>query len=290
MRAFPTAILTAALSAGLAIPQNAPQPGRGAPAPVPGGRGGPSAVAKKHILVIGATGGFHHGSTSEGMAAFWKMGRDSQVWDTEIKTDFSWITRKQPGSEAHSLPFFDAVVFVNTTGSFGLNDEQKEALLSFVRDDGKGIVLAHAALDSNYDWPEWAEMAGGWFEAHPFNTLEAPIIVEDQTFPATRHFAKYIRIHDEMYSPKNWSRDKVNVLMRMNESKLDFASRPRTRPDKDQALAWAKMYGKGRVFYATFGHTKEAWDNPDIIRMYTEAVKWAVGLTDGSTDSHPKVN
>jgi type 1 glutamine amidotransferase len=260
------------------------------PAPVPGGRGGPPPVAKKHLLVIGATGGFHHGSTSDAMASFWKMGKDSHVWDTELKTDFDWITRKQPGSEAHSLPYFDAVVMVNTTGTMKLDEEQKKALLSFVHDDGKGLVLAHAALDSNYDWPEWAEMVGGWFEAHPFNTLEAPIIVEDLTFPATRHFNKYIRLHDEMYSAKNWSRDKVNVLMRLNENKLDFASKQRTRPDRDQAVAWSKMYGKGRVFWSTFGHTKEAWDNPDIIQMYTEAVKWAVGLTDGSTESHAKVN
>jgi type 1 glutamine amidotransferase len=62
------------------------------------------------------------------------------------------------------------------------------------------------------------------------------------------------------------------------------------RTDKDQAVAWAKTYGNGRVFYSTSGHTKEAWENPDILKMYTEAVKWVMGLTEGSTASHPKVN
>ena len=37
--------------------------GRGAAA-VPGGRGGPAAAPKKHLLVIGMTRGYHHGSTS----------------------------------------------------------------------------------------------------------------------------------------------------------------------------------------------------------------------------------
>jgi type 1 glutamine amidotransferase len=257
-------------------------------APVPGGKGGPPPIPKKHILVIGATSGFHHGSTSDGMASFWKMGKDSRVWDTELKTDLDWITTKAPGSEAHSLPFFDAIVFVNTTGNMKLDADQRKELLAFVHDDGKGIVLAHAALDSNYDWPEWAEMTGGWFDAHPFNTVDAPVVVEDQTFPATRHFPKLMHMYDEMYSAKNWSRDKVNVLMRIDDSKLDFNSRPRTRPDHDQAITWAKMYGKGRVFWSTFGHTKEAWENPDVITMYTEAVKWVLGRTDGSTESHPK--
>src|SRR4051794_18561240 len=92
-----------------------PQAGRGGRGgtPVPGGRGGPAAVPKKHLLVVGMTRGYHHGSTSNAVATFWKLGNDSQVWDTEIKTDMEWITKKQPGSEAHSLDFFDAVVFVN---------------------------------------------------------------------------------------------------------------------------------------------------------------------------------
>jgi len=95
------------------------------------------------------TRGYHHGSTSNALATFWKLGKESAVWDTEIKTDMEWITKKPPSSEAHNLDWFDAVAFVNTTGNWNLNDEQKQALLSFVHDDGKGLVLAHAALDAN---------------------------------------------------------------------------------------------------------------------------------------------
>ncbi|MCC7176090.1 MAG: ThuA domain-containing protein [Bryobacterales bacterium] len=269
-------------------------PGSGAPAPVPGGRGGPAPAPKYHILVIGMTRGYHHGSTSDGLAMFWNLGKETGAWDTEIKTDMSWITKKQPSSEAHSLPFFHAVVFVNTTGDWGLDDEQKEALLSHVRDDGRGIVLAHAAIDANYKWPEFAEMAGGWFRAHPWGTFDAPVIVEDQTFPATRHMPKYLRLFDEMYSAREWSRDKVNVLMRLDESKLDYVN-PQyglksVREDKDEAIAWAKMYGKGRVFYSSLGHTKEAWDDPLVRQHYLEGVRWVMGRTEGSTASHPKVN
>ena len=54
------------------------------------------------------------------------------------------------------------------------------------------------------------------------------------------------------------------------------------------AVAWSKMYGKGRVFYSTLGHTEEAWEDPDIRKMYFEAIKWALGMTDGSTASHPR--
>jgi type 1 glutamine amidotransferase len=34
------------------------------------------------------------------------------------------------------------------------------------------------------------------------------------------------------------------------------------------------------------GHTEEAWDDPDIRKMYFEAIKWTLGMTEGSTTSH----
>jgi uncharacterized protein len=281
--------------------QGAPgQPPAGAPgggqraAGVPGGRGGPAPAPIKHLLVLGMTRGYHHGSTSNGLAMFWNLGKESGVWDTEIRTDMEWVTKKDNYiGEGHSLPFFDAIVLVNCTGDWKLDDEQKQALLSFVRDDGKGLVVAHASLDANYNWPEYGEMIGGWFQAHPWGTFDAPVIVEDQSFPATQHMPKYLRLFDEMYSPKQWSRDKVNVLMRMDETKLDYV-KPQygvksTREDKDQAIAWSKMYGKGRVFYSSLGHTKEAWEDPLVRTHYLEGVKWVMGRTEGSTASHPKV-
>jgi type 1 glutamine amidotransferase len=139
-------------------------------------------------------------------------------------------------------------------------------------------------------------MVGGWFAGHPWMTFNAPVIVEDQTFPAMRHFPKYLRLVDEMYSPREWSRDKVNVLMRLDETKLDYTRRPGApdrplgRADKDEAIAWSKMYGKGRVFYSSLGHTREAFANPDVRKMYLEAVKWVLGMTEGSVTPHPKVN
>ena len=49
-----------------------------------------------------------------------------------------------------------------------------------------------------------------------------------------------------------------------------------------------KVYGKGRVFYSTLGHTNESWDDPDITKMYFEAIKWVLGMTDGPTAPHTK--
>lgn len=56
-------------------------------------------------------------------------------------------------------------------------------------------------------------------------------------------------------------------------------------------LQWhgTKMYGKGRVFYSSLGYAEEAWDDPDIRKMYFEAVKWVLGMAEGSTTPHPQV-
>ena len=95
-------------------------------------------------------------------------------------------------------------------------------------------------------------------------------------------------LKDEMYQPKSWSREKVNVLMRLDDSKLDYAKTPKARADRDFAIAWSKMYGKGRVFYSSLGHTRESWQDPNVQTMYLEAIRWVLGGSEGSTATHPK--
>jgi len=246
-------------------------------------------VHLKHILVISQTKGWEHESISDGMAAIYHMGHESGLWDTTLRTDTELITKKDLGRNAKNLNYFDALVFLSTTGELDLDENQKKDMMSFIKDDGKGFVGVHAALDTNYKWPEYSEMIGGWFDQHPWSTFNAPIVNEDPNFPAVRHFPKAFIKYDEIYQAKEWSRDKVHVLLSLDPAKLNYAGNPRIhRTDHDFAVAWDKMYGKGRVFYSSLGHTEEAWNDPDIRRMYFEAIKWALGMTEGSTASHPR--
>jgi len=246
-------------------------------------------IHPKHILVIGQTKGFEHDSVSSGMVAMYNMGRESGLWEATLRTDTELITKKSLERNAKNLDYFDALVFVSTTGELDLDDSQKKDMMSFIKDDGKGFVGVHAALDTNYKWPEYGEMIGGWFDQHPWMTFNAPIINEDPNFPAVRHFPHAFVKYDEIYQPKEWYRDKVNVLLSLDPKNLNYENNPRIhRADHDFAVAWAKMHGKGRVFYSTLGHTEEAWSDPDIRKMYFEAIRWALGMTDGSTASHPR--
>jgi len=242
----------------------------------------------KRVLVIGEAKGFEHDSISAAMVAVYEMGKESGLWDATLRTDTELLTKQKLGNNAKNLDTFDALVFASTTGELDMTPAQKQDLMSFIKDDGKGFVGIHAALDTFHNWPEYGEMIGGWFDQHPWGIFDAPIVNEAPDFPATRHFPKQFTKRDEIYQPSaEWSREKVNVLLSLNASKLDLNNPRVHRADRDFAVAWAKSYGKGRVFYSTLGHTEESWQDPDIRKMYFEAIKWALGMSDGSTASHP---
>jgi type 1 glutamine amidotransferase len=240
---------------------------------------------RKKLLAIGdVRTGYQHDSISHALATIERVGRESGAYITYIRTDSQLLT-KQPISvgerknvNARNLNYFDAIFYFGT-GEGDLTTQQKSDLLSFIHDDGKGFIGAHTGDDAYFTWPEFGEMIGGYFDNHPWGVFDAPIIVEDPNFPAMKPFPPRFTIHDEIYQHKNFSRDKVHVLARLDASKLDFSKPLIHRTDKDFPVAWTKMYGKGRVFYSSFGHTDESWDDPRVQKMYLEAIKWAMRIT-----------
>jgi hypothetical protein len=185
----------AAFASGAAFAQTPPAtpPAAAAPAAAPQGGGQPQryqapANGRKRILIIAQTMGWHHDSISDALAVLVKMGLDSNLYDAEIRTDSEWLTKKRLNPMRKNLVQYDAVVFCSTTGELPLSEEQKADFMSFVRDEGKGFVGIHAALDTFYNWPEYGEMIGGYFDGYPWNTFDAPVIIEDPSFPAVKHF------------------------------------------------------------------------------------------------------
>ena len=84
-----------------------------------------------------------------------------------------------------------------------------------------------------------------------------------------------------------YSRDKVRVLLAMDTSSVDMTKKGVQRTDGDFALAWVRQFGEGRVFTSLLGHRPEVWDSPAIQKMWLEAFRWAVGITDGESASLP---
>lgn len=247
--------------------------------------GAQTAPARKKILVVAQTRGYQHDSVPIALAALHNLGRESGLWDAWLRTDTQLVTKRKGGFK--NLDFFDAVVFY-TTGELDLDAEQKAALLSFVREDGKGFLGIHSAVDTFYEWPEYGELIGAWFDGHPWNVFPARVIVEDPAHPATRHLPPAFTLKDEIYQMRNFSRNRVRVLLRLDETQVDLKKNGVKRTDGDFPLAWVREYGQGRVFYSAFGHTEESWADPGIRKMLVEALRWTLRLTGGDATPRPR--
>jgi len=257
-----------------------PQQGASAPAV------SPAPAPTKRLLFLGEEKGYRHEAVSHAAATIERLGRESGIWATTIRTDTEVLTKKKLEYNAKTLNDFDAVMFY-TGGDLEMNDEQKASLLSFVHDEGKGFIGVHSATITFTSWPEYGEMIGGYFDEHPWVTFDAPIIVEDTSFPGMAQWGKSFVLKDEIYQMKDYSREKVRVLMRLDASKLDLKNPRVHRTDRDFAVTWAKMYGKGRVYYTTLGHVEQNWDDPRFQKMMVEAVKWSMGLVNADVTSRP---
>lgn len=248
---------------------------------------------RKRILAWGdVTEGYQHDSVSHALATIERLGYETGAYDTFIRTDSQLITKHpvlgsdgKPLLYAKNLNDFDAIFFFGVR-EINLTQEQKADLLSFVHDDGKGFVVAHAGLTAFFSWPEFGEMIGGRFDEHPWGIIRAPLVVEDPAFPGMSHLPLSFDDVDEMYQIKSFSREKSHVILRLDVSHLDMKNPLVHHQDQDFPLAWAKMYGKGRVYASALGHDPSTWDDRAVEEMYFEAIKWTLRLTDA--DITPK--
>lgn len=112
--------------------------------------------------------------------------------------------------------------------------------------------------------------------ARPWHTTVG-VRVEDAEHPATRHLPPRFEITDEIYQFRNWSRDRVHVLLSLDPASVDLAAAGVNRTDRDFALAWTRRHGKGRVFYTALGHRPEVWRDERFSRHLLGGILWAMG-------------
>jgi type 1 glutamine amidotransferase len=279
------------------IAQNPPAP---APRQAPEGQAGaqrgggrqPRQRTRKVVLAWADTrnGQSQHESVSHALAVIERLGYDSGLYDTFIRTDSHIAamdpkkTTGEPASGGPNLRMADAIFFLGHR-DVPIDEQQKNDLLKFVREDGKGLVAAHIALTAFDSWPAFGELLGGRYDGHPWGSASGTVINEGTDFPITRHFPATFPFHDEFYQPKEFSREKARVLLRLDVSKMP--PNENYHGKGDMPLAWAKNYGKGRVFYSSFGHDASTWDNRDVAQMYLEALKWALGMSEGDLTPRP---
>jgi type 1 glutamine amidotransferase len=195
------------------------------------------------------------------------------------------------------LDFYDAL-FLLPSGDGTMSEQQKKDLLSFVRDDGKGLVVGHAAgvaftrRDASLTWPEWGDLIGGLMDRVDGHSGEfhatSRIIVEDPQFPGAMAFGGTSFMFDEQHPVlmAPYSRDFVHVILRLDPASLTEQQRA-MRPDGDFPVVWARQYGKGRVFNVGWGEYDVTYDNPGFQKMMLEGIKWALGMVPADVTPKP---
>lgn len=224
------------------------------------------------ILVTSQTQGFHHSSIPLGQDILKQIGVDTGKVVVTIDDALKECT-------TDGLKPYDLVMFVNTTHELAIAESQKAALMDFVK-SGKGFVGVHAATDTFYEWPEYGEMIGGYFDGHPWHATDTVTIKNEKPRnPIVSPFGKEpFQLTEELYQLKApYDRAKCEVLLSLDTSKTDMTKPGVKRTDGDFAVSWIKDYGKGRVFYTSLGHNENVWRDKRYQAHLLAGIEWAAG-------------
>jgi type 1 glutamine amidotransferase len=190
---------------------------------------------------------------------------------------------------------FDAVFLSNVCGMVHNDPQVRADLLRYVREGG-GIGGTHAVTFTNNNWPEFAEMMGGWAGAH---RVEKQILkVDDPDSPLMKSFGSSSFEHTDefyqfpMYSP--YSRQKQHVLLSIDVEQSDRATGGRfcelcTRTDQDYGFAWIRQYGKGRTYFTALGHTDIMYTDPRFTNHLLAAIQYVLGDLDADATPSAKL-
>jgi type 1 glutamine amidotransferase len=88
--------------------------------------------------------------------------------------------------------------------------------------------------------------------------------------PLTHAFG--IEVQEEWYTLKDFAPD-MHVLLVLDTGGMvgpDYQRPP-------YPIAWARAYGKGRVWFDAMGHREDVWDNPKFQAMVLGGIEWAGG-------------
>jgi len=220
----------------------------------------------KKLLMLTHSAGFRHDYLPTAREVVKSLGEKSKLFEVHDTEDCSILSGKD-------LKKFDAILFA-TTGELPISDEQKKDFIEAVK-GGKPFIGVHNATDTFYKFADYGRMIGGYFQAHPW-TQEAVFRVEDRKHPATRHLPTSFKVKEEVYTFKEWNRDRTHVLISLDNSSVDLSKG--TRPDNDYATSWCHNYGKARVFYTGFGHFKELWAEKWFQEHLLNGILWAMKL------------
>ncbi len=270
-----------------------------APVPVAG------EAKTKRLLLVTDSGGFIHDSVGVAEEVLKDIGPKNGFTVTcyhftrepneQVLSKYSEEFRKRTGLSVEkencgrvnkeTLKSFDIVLFF-TTGN-PLTKEELSDLQDWVKAGG-AFAGTHCATDTLYN-TTYGELVGGYFVNHPWHQ-KIKINVEDPKHAAAAGFKTGDEITDEIYQFRDvpYSRDKLHIIMSVDNDSIDTNKKDVVRKDKDFAISWCQEYGKGRSFYTSLGHRREVWKDERFQKHLLGGLKWGVKQADGSSEPSGK--
>lgn len=173
-----------------------------------------------------------------------------------------------------------------TDGNPAMSPEGKAAFLDAIR-KGKGFIGTHSATDTfhspgNKEHGEaryqpdgdradpYVKMIGAEFIKHG-EQQASHMICEDKKFPGMAAVGFDFSPVEEWYSLKDFAPD-LHVLLVQETSGMKGNMYQRA----PYPATWARMHGKGRVFYTSMGHREDIWTDPVFQKVLAGGINWAV--------------
>lgn len=237
------------------------------------------AAEPNRALVFSKTAGFRHKDSIPLGNALLAQQFKAQGLEADITEDAAVFT-------AENLAKYRAIAFMSTTGDVMedvvAKDAPKEAKAAAAAaalprraafqawmENGGAFVGVHAASDTEYKWPWFGRMIGGYFAGHPkIQPATLRPVVKDH--PSTKHLPAEWKRRDEWYNFRNLQADNT-VLILLDEKTYEGGKNGDNHP-----IAWCKDVGKGRMFYTAGGHTKESFSEPEFVQHLNGGVIWVL--------------
>lgn len=241
-----------------------------------------AAEKKPKVLYFTRSAGYEHPPVIRQGEQLSRSEKLLSQWGTEA--GFEVVCTKDGAIFDGDLDQFDAFVFYSSGDLTGkctnpqpgepMSPEGKKRLLEAIQ-SGKGFVGIHSATDTfrSDGIDPFIAMLGGEFVTHGAQQ-NATMKVTSLEFPGMQGLGDDFSIHDEWYAQYKFPDDLHVILMQETAGmEGDCYQRP------SFPATWARMQGKGRVFYTSMGHN-QIWDNPTFRQVLLGGIDWALGNVD----------
>jgi type 1 glutamine amidotransferase len=172
-----------------------------------------------------------------------------------------------------NLRRYGAVMFF-TTGELPLSNTEQAALLDFIGTGG-GFLGVHSATDTFYQWQEYRNVIGGYFDQHPWHQTVV-VDVAGRDHPLVAFLGQSFAVTDEIYQIRDFDVTGSRVLLCLDPTSVDLTRPNVHRHPYGWPLAWTRFYGKGPVFYTALGHEEAVWRDPRFQQLLRNAALWVL--------------